>query len=101
MAKDSRIEWTHHTFNPWWGCVKISAACDNCYAEAWAKRLGSNVWGAKSDRRFFGDAHWKEPLKWNAEAEKEGGGTGTGFFVGEGCCCCCFLSCSLSTKVTT
>ena len=72
MAKDSRIEWTHHTFNPWWGCVKVSAACDNCYAEAWAKRLGSDVWGVKSDRRFFGDAHWKEPLKWNAEAEKEG-----------------------------
>ncbi|WP_264856288.1 phage Gp37/Gp68 family protein, partial [Burkholderia cenocepacia] len=22
MGKDSRIEWTHHTFNPWWGCVK-------------------------------------------------------------------------------
>ena len=72
MAKDSRIEWTHHTFNPWWGCVKVSAACDNCYAEAWAKRLGSNVWGVKSDRRFFGDAHWSEPLKWDAEAKKDG-----------------------------
>ena len=23
MAKDSGIEWTHHTFNPWWGCVKL------------------------------------------------------------------------------
>ena len=22
MGKDSRIEWTHHTFNPWIGCVK-------------------------------------------------------------------------------
>lgn len=72
MAKDSRIEWTHHTFNPWWGCVKVSDACDNCYAEAWAKRLGADVWGAKNDRRFFGDAHWKEPLKWNAEAKNEG-----------------------------
>lgn len=72
MAKDSRIEWTHHTFNPWWGCVKVSDACDNCYAEAWAKRLGADVWGAKTDRRFFGDAHWKEPLKWNAEAKSEG-----------------------------
>lgn len=72
MAKDSRIEWTHHTFNPWWGCVKVSAACDNCYAETWAKRLGENVWGAKSERRFFSDAHWKEPLKWNSEARDEG-----------------------------
>ena len=33
MGKDSRIEWTHHTFNPWWGCVRVSAACDHCYAE--------------------------------------------------------------------
>lgn len=72
MAKDSRIEWTHHTFNPWWGCVKVSDACDNCYAEAWSKRLGADVWGVKSDRRFFGDAHWKEPLKWNTEAKNEG-----------------------------
>ncbi|WP_213226768.1 DUF5131 family protein [Caballeronia sp. NK8] len=68
MGKDSRIEWTHHTFNPWWGCVKVSAACDNCYAETWAKRLGESVWGPKTERRFFGDAHWKEPIKWNKEA---------------------------------
>jgi protein gp37 len=72
MAKDSKIEWTHHTFNPWWGCVKVSAACDHCYAEAWAKRLGEQVWGPGSDRRFFSDAHWNEPLKWNREAVSEG-----------------------------
>ncbi len=72
MGKNSHIEWTHHTFNPWWGCVKVSPACDNCYAEAWAKRVGSNVWGAKSSRRFFGDAHWKEPLRWHAEAHADG-----------------------------
>lgn len=71
MGKDSRIEWTHHTFNPWWGCVKVSAACDHCYAETWAKRLGENVWGPSADRRFFGDAHWNEPLKWNREAATE------------------------------
>jgi protein gp37 len=72
MGKDSRIEWTHHTFNPWWGCVKVSAACDHCYAEAWAKRLGEQVWGPLSERRFFGDSHWNEPLKWNREANAEG-----------------------------
>jgi protein gp37 len=72
MGKDSRIEWTHHTFNPWWGCVKVSPACDHCYAEAWAKRVGSQVWGPESDRRMFTDAHWREPLKWNAEAVRSG-----------------------------
>lgn len=68
MAKDSKIEWTHHTFNPWWGCAKVSPACLNCYAEAWAKRVGSKVWGKNADRRFFGANHWKEPVSWNAEA---------------------------------
>lgn len=72
MGKDSSIEWTHHTFNPWWGCVKVSPACDHCYAESWAKRVGSDVWGPKSERRFFSDAHWNEPLKWNRDALKEG-----------------------------
>lgn len=72
MGKDSRIEWTHHTFNPWWGCVKVSAACDHCYAETWAKRLGEDVWGPKTERRFFSDAHWKEPLRWNREAKESG-----------------------------
>ncbi|MFZ6779653.1 DUF5131 family protein [Undibacterium sp. Ji83W] len=72
MGKDTAIEWTHHTFNPWWGCVRVSAACDHCYAETWAKRLGEDVWGAKTERRFFGDAHWKEPHKWNADAVAQG-----------------------------
>jgi protein gp37 len=72
MAKDSKIEWTHHTFNPWWGCTKVSAACKHCYAEAWAKRVGSAVWGAKAPRRFFSDAHWRQPLAWDQEARAAG-----------------------------
>lgn len=72
MGINSRIEWTHHTFNPWWGCVKVSPACDHCYAEAWAKRTGFDVWGKDADRRFFSDAHWHEPVKWDRAAEKAG-----------------------------
>lgn len=71
MAKNSKIEWTHHTFNPWWGCVKVSAACKHCYAETWAKRVGENVWGGKANRRFFSEKHWSEPIRWNILAEKE------------------------------
>lgn len=73
MAKDSKIEWTHHTFNPWWGCAKVSPACKHCYAETWAKRVGSAVWGKSAPRRFFTDKHWKEPLVWNEEAKRENG----------------------------
>jgi len=68
MAQNSSIEWTDHTFNPWWGCSKVSPACDNCYAELWAKRMGHQVWGSSANRRFFSDAHWSEPLAWNEEA---------------------------------
>ncbi len=71
MAKDSRIEWTHHTFNPWWGCVKISPACAHCYAETWAHRLGAKIWGRDAPRRFFNEEHWRHPIRWNAEAERD------------------------------
>ena len=39
MSK-SKIEWTQHTWNPVAGCTKISAGCQNCYAENMAKRFG-------------------------------------------------------------
>lgn len=72
MGKNSSIEWTHHTFNPWWGCVKVSPACKHCYAEAWAKRVGQGVWGKRAPRRTFSEAHWLQPLAWNREALAEG-----------------------------
>src|SRR5688572_13560706 len=68
MGKNSPIEWTHHTFNPWWGCTKVSPACDHCYAEAWARRVGAKVWGSRAGRRFFSDNHWREPIRWNTAA---------------------------------
>lgn len=68
MAKDSTIEWTGHTFNPWWGCTKVSPACANCYAETWARRTGYDVWGAGAQRRLLSDDYWKQPLRWDREA---------------------------------
>ena len=70
MARGSGIEWTHHTFNPWWGCVKLSPACAHCYAETWARRVGMQLWGGDAPRRFFGENHWREPLRWDAEAKR-------------------------------
>jgi protein gp37 len=72
VTANSKIEWTHHTFNPWWGCQRVSPGCENCYAEAFAKRTGNAVWGPSADRRFFGDKHWAEPIKWNGQAKKAG-----------------------------
>lgn len=72
--KDSKIEWTHHTFNPWWGCKKVSPGCKNCYAEKLDGRYNSmnKHWGPESDRKPMSDAYWNQPLKWNKQAEKEG-----------------------------
>lgn len=74
MADKTGIEWTDHTFNPWWGCQKVSPGCSNCYAETLSKRFGKNIWGPPhaTDRRLFGDKHWHEPVKWNARAKREG-----------------------------
>jgi len=72
VGEFSKIEWTDHTFNPWWGCTNVSPACDSCYAEAMAKRYGHKVWGANSERRFLSDAHWAAPLKWDGAAAKSG-----------------------------
>ncbi|MEN9813915.1 MAG: hypothetical protein RL479_2601, partial [Verrucomicrobiota bacterium] len=44
-VKNSHIEWTTHTFNPWIGCTKVSPGCLHCYAEV-------------RDQRFAGGSHW-------------------------------------------
>jgi len=31
-----------------------------------------DLWGRGSERRTFSDAHWRQPLKWNAEAQQDG-----------------------------
>jgi protein gp37 len=39
MASSTAIEWTDATWNPVTGCTKISAGCDNCYAERFSERF--------------------------------------------------------------
>jgi protein gp37 len=72
MGVSTAISWTDHTFNPWWGCERVSPGCQHCYAEAFAKRTGHAVWGKTAERRMFGDKHWAQPLHWNAAAEAAG-----------------------------
>lgn len=72
MADNSAIEWTTHTFNPWWGCARVSPGCRFCYADGVAKRYGHEVWRRKGERRVLSDANWRRPLKWNRDAEREG-----------------------------
>lgn len=73
MAENSNIEWCHHTFNPWMGCTKVSAACDNCYAENMMDtRFGQVQWGPHGARRLTSAANWKKPAQWNKRLEGTG-----------------------------
>lgn len=75
MAENSHIEWTHHTFNPWIGCTKISAACDFCYADAWDQRGLHRLprrWGPHAARTRTSKSYWSTPLRWQKEARPSG-----------------------------
>lgn len=71
--ENSKIAWTNHTFNPWWGCVKVSPGCKNCYAEKFATgRLRLPVWGQDAARKIASEALWRKPLLWNKRAADKG-----------------------------
>lgn len=58
MGKNSNIEWTDDTWNPWHGCKKVSPGCKYCYMfrdkERW-KKDPTEVIKSKS---------FQDPLKW-------------------------------------
>lgn len=74
MGENSKIEWTHHTFNPWRGCTKVSEGCKFCYAEKMSGRNPSTlgVWGSRGLRVPAADSYWRQLAKWNREAERAG-----------------------------
>jgi protein gp37 len=73
MGETTAINWTHHTFNPWVGCTKVSPGCQHCYAEVLMdKRYHRAQWGPQGTRIRTSDANWQEPLKWNRKAAKDG-----------------------------
>jgi protein gp37 len=64
MAENSAIEWTKHTWNPWQGCRKVSAGCENCYMYRDKKRYGQDpITVIRSSKGTF-----NLPLKWRDPA---------------------------------
>lgn len=83
MSAGTRIEWTDRTWNPIVGCTRVSAGCENCYAERMAARLAGNpqtpayhglVRGSSRGPRWTGDVrflpdllehplHWRKPQR--------------------------------------
>ncbi len=90
MAADTKIQWTWryitmpdgsmltipgHSFNGWWGCLKVSEECHRCYALDIAHHyIKEPLWGPASTtkRRLFGEKHWREPLLWDRKAKLQG-----------------------------
>jgi protein gp37 len=77
MGDRSKIEWTDSTWNPVTGCTKVSAGCDNCYAnvlaqtrlaETYRKRLPV-VQTTQNVEDPFAVRLWEErvqqPLRWS------------------------------------
>lgn len=66
MADKTAIEWTDATWNPVTGCTKISAGCDNCYAERFAERF-RGVKGHPFENGFdltLRPKRLEQPLRW-------------------------------------
>ena len=77
--KDSKIEWTTHTFNPWIGCQEVSPGCGGgehgapCYAKTMMDTRYRKVqWGPHGDRLRTSEANWKQPPRWAQAARGSG-----------------------------
>lgn len=77
--KNSKIEWTTHTFNPWIGCQEVSPGCGGgehgapCYAKTMMDTRYRKVqWGPHGDRLRTSEANWKQPPRWAKAARGSG-----------------------------
>jgi protein gp37 len=57
MSK-TKIEWTEQTWNPIVGCSKVSAGCQNCYAERMAFRLAHMGQHQYNMTTYIGGGGW-------------------------------------------
>jgi protein gp37 len=71
MAENSKIQWTNHTANLWWGCTKVHEGCDNCYAEALSHRVGNDIWGKNKPRKLVKSV-WKDLNRYQRLAAEAG-----------------------------
>ena len=74
MSANSNIAWCDDTFNIVWGCTPVDGDCKNCYADRLDSRYHADNphWGKNAPRMLLSDTYWKQPLKWNKEAESIG-----------------------------
>lgn len=61
MAENSKIGWTGGTWNPWIGCTKVSAGCDNCYMFRGQTWLGKDPSVLRATKTMHDPERWREP----------------------------------------
>lgn len=67
MAQNSKIGWTDHTQNFWWGCHKVSEECHFCYISGIMRRGGYEPF-----RGPMRTKNWSNPRRWNRAARQSG-----------------------------
>jgi protein gp37 len=73
MSEKTLISWADKTFNPWIGCARVSPGCRFCYAERGQVRWGhTGLWRKSGPRRMLSEQYWRQPVKWNREAQAAG-----------------------------
>lgn len=79
MGEKTDIAWCDSTLNYWLGCMKVSAGCDNCYAETLMDTRYKRVsWGQRKieggpppsvgTRSLTSEANRRKPFTWNRKA---------------------------------
>jgi protein gp37 len=78
MGEKTEISWCDSTHNEWIGCMKVSAGCDNCYAEtmmdkryhrvAWGQRKTEENTPSVGTRSRTSEANRRKPYGWNKRA---------------------------------
>ena len=70
MARGTAISWADNSANFWWGCLKVSPGCSNCYAEVIDKH---QHWGpAATTTRSRMKNVWSSIESWNRRAGHTG-----------------------------
>lgn len=67
--ENTKIQWTTHTINLWWGCTKVHTGCDNCYAETLANRWNNDIWGNDKPRKEIKSV-WRDLAKYQKQAKE-------------------------------
>jgi protein gp37 len=62
MSQSTGIEWTEATWNPWYGCTKVSPGCARCYMYREIRQYGRDPEVVTRSKTTF-----RQPLLWRAQ----------------------------------